>query len=104
MKKALAMAVGTIALPITVATKCEYCVCVMMLWFSPNNAEIVPNVRPVDIISEYYIPWCPTWLKARTVGTSGTIFETIFAASRMRNTNGLAMRAGTDTKDPARMK
>ena len=51
MKNALAITVGTTALPMTVATRYEYCACEMMPWFRPKSAEIVPNVRPVDIIS-----------------------------------------------------
>ena len=43
--------VGMTALAITVPTRNEYCTCVMMWWLRPNKDEIVPNVRPVDIIS-----------------------------------------------------
>jgi hypothetical protein len=52
MKNALAIAVGITALPITVATRSEYWDCVIMPWFRPKRAEIVPNVNPVDIMSE----------------------------------------------------
>jgi hypothetical protein len=51
MNHAFAMTVGMTALPITAATRYEYCADVMMPWFSPKSAEIVPNVSPVDIIS-----------------------------------------------------
>ena len=46
-----AMTVGMTALPITAATRYEYCADVMMPWFSPKSAEIVPNVSPVAINS-----------------------------------------------------
>jgi len=51
MNHAFANMVGTTALPITVATRYEYCACVMIPWLNPNSDEIVPNVSPVDIIS-----------------------------------------------------
>ena len=44
------MSVGITALPMTAATRCEYWAGVMMPWLRPNNAEIVPNVNPVDIM------------------------------------------------------
>lgn len=50
MKNELAIIVGMTALPITVATKKEYCAWLMIPWFNPKRAEIVPNVKPVDII------------------------------------------------------
>jgi hypothetical protein len=48
-KAKLAMSVGTTALPMTTATRKEYCPCVTMLWDKPYRDEIVPKVRPVDI-------------------------------------------------------
>jgi len=48
-KKAFAIKVGTTALAMTVATNTEYCPLVMIWWDSPNRAEMVPKVRPVDI-------------------------------------------------------
>jgi len=50
MKKALAMRVGITALPITAATRCEYCAPVMTPRVRPKSAEIVPKVRPVYIM------------------------------------------------------
>ena len=49
MKNAFAITVGTTALPMTVATRYEYCAWEMMPWLRPKSAEIVPNVRPGDI-------------------------------------------------------
>ena len=46
-----AITVGTTALAITVATRKEYCFWETMPCEKPYNAEIVPKVRPVDIIS-----------------------------------------------------
>ena len=56
MNQAFANIVGTTALPITVATRCEYCVWSMIPCVNPNNEEIVPNVSPVDIMSVKYSP------------------------------------------------
>ena len=46
------MAVGMIAVPMTVATRKEYWACVMIRCCSPNNDAMVPKVRPVDIMRE----------------------------------------------------
>ena len=43
------MIVGTTALAMTAATRKEYCSSVTKPCDKPNRAEIVPNVRPVDI-------------------------------------------------------
>ena len=48
-KNALAISVGTTALATTAATTAEYCALVITPCDNPNSAEIVPNVRPVDI-------------------------------------------------------
>jgi hypothetical protein len=45
------MNVGMTALAMTVATSAEYCAWEMIPWLNPYRAEIVPNVRPVDIKS-----------------------------------------------------
>src|SRR5216684_4593098 len=50
-KIALAIIVGMTALAITAATKKEYCSGVTNSCVSPYKADIVPNVRPVDIKS-----------------------------------------------------
>lgn len=42
IKDALAMAVGTTALPITVATRCEYCASVMMWWLHGYSEAMPP--------------------------------------------------------------
>jgi len=49
--KKLAIIVGTTALPMTAATRKLYCAWSMMPWLSPNSAEMVPKVRPVDMSS-----------------------------------------------------
>ncbi len=46
-----ATTVGTTALAITVPTTNEYWAWLMILWFRPKSADIVPNVSPVDIMS-----------------------------------------------------
>jgi hypothetical protein len=50
-KNALAIKVGTTALATTAATTAEYCARVITPCDSPKSADIVPNVRPVDISS-----------------------------------------------------
>ena len=50
-KASPAIKVGTTALVMTTATRKEYCSCVTMLCEKSYNAEIVPNVSPVDIIN-----------------------------------------------------
>src|SRR6266542_6474348 len=51
MNQALAIIVGTTALPMTAATRFEYWGGVMIPWLRPNNADMVPKVSPVDIMS-----------------------------------------------------
>jgi hypothetical protein len=51
MKKIFAMMVGMSALPMTTATRYEYCAWDTIPWDKPYSAEIVPNVRPVDMRS-----------------------------------------------------
>src|SRR5262249_35714639 len=55
-KNAWARTVGTIALAMTTATRIEYCRWSIFPLLSPNSAEIVPNVSPVDIRSVVYFP------------------------------------------------
>ena len=50
MDQAFAITVGMTAVPITVATRCEYCAWLMTPCCNPNRAEMVPKVSPVDII------------------------------------------------------
>jgi hypothetical protein len=50
MKNAFAMSVGTTALATTAAMRYEYCASVMMPCVSPKSAEMLPKVRPVDIM------------------------------------------------------
>jgi hypothetical protein len=57
-QKALAIKVGTTALHVTAATSREYCAWSTTLWKSPNSAEIVPNVRPVEMSSVVCIACC----------------------------------------------
>lgn len=57
-KKALAIRVGSTALPITAATSAEYWARSISWCDRPNNAEIVPKVRPVDISNVVYMPSC----------------------------------------------
>nr|WP_059175816.1 hypothetical protein [Thermodesulfovibrio aggregans] len=52
----MAIIVGITALPITAAIRSEYWVWSIIPCVNPNNAEIEPNVRPVDIRSVVYIP------------------------------------------------
>ncbi len=49
------MSVGTTALPMTAAIRSEYCASSTMPWDSPNSAEMLPKVRPVDISSVVYM-------------------------------------------------
>src|ERR1700674_5069390 len=69
MKNALAISVGTTALATTPATTTEYCDWSMMPWERPNSAEMVPNVRPVDISSVVYILYFCCWTN-NSVGAS----------------------------------
>lgn len=54
----MAISVGTTALPITAAIRNEYCASLTMPWESPNSAEMLPNVSPVDMSSVVYIDSC----------------------------------------------
>jgi len=56
MNQAFAIRVGITALAITAATSAEYWDWSTIPFDSPNNDEIVPNVRPVDISSVVYMP------------------------------------------------
>ena len=49
LKNAWAIIVGTMALRITTVTRTVYSSLVMILWFKPNRALIVPKVSPVDM-------------------------------------------------------
>ncbi len=51
MKNAFAISVGTTALPMTAATRYEYCASVRPPWLSPKRAEMVPNRRLVSTMS-----------------------------------------------------
>ena len=62
------MMVGTTALPMTAATRIEYCDWLMMPCESPNRDEIVPKVRPVDIKRVVYIASGSGDLKILVVG------------------------------------
>src|SRR6266568_1672238 len=68
MNQALAIRVGTTALAITAATSAEYCAWSTIWCDKPNNAEIVPNVRPVDMSSVVYIPSFLGEAKIRVTG------------------------------------
>jgi hypothetical protein len=52
-----------------------------MIWFvSPNSAEIVPKVRPVDISSVVYIPSRGSTVNIRVNGRIPANFVTILIA------------------------
>jgi hypothetical protein len=76
----------------------------MMPCDNPNNEEMVPKVSPVDIKRVVYIPSLCGEPKARVTGYTPTILVMSLTTSITRNAAGAAIRSGTDTKDPARMK
>ena len=100
----MAIKVGTTALPITAAIKNEYCASLTMPCVSPNNAEMLPKVSPVDISSVVYRPSRRGDLNMRVIGYTPTNLVAIFAASKSRKAIGAATSADTETNDPARMK
>src|SRR5438445_5246313 len=100
----LAMSVGTTALAITAATRAEYCAWVTMPCDRPNRDEMVPKVRPVDINRVVYMPSFGGDRNAWVTGYTPAILVTTLTASIRRNAAGAAIRAGTETKEPARMK
>ena len=96
-KNALAMTVGTTALPITAATKDEYCALVTIPWDRPNSAEMLPNVRPVDIRSVVYMPSIRGIRNVRVTGYTPAILVSILASSSIAKAAGAATKAGRET-------
>src|SRR5258708_12751105 len=95
---------GTTGLAMTGATRAEYCPCVTMPCDRPNRDEMVPKVRPVDINSVVYIPSFTGDRNAWVTGYTPAILVATLTVSIRRNAAGAAIRAGTETKEPARMK
>ena len=67
----------------------------------PNNAEIDPKVRPVDIISVVYMPSRLSNLKYRVNGKMPTNFVTIFIARKTAISPAPAISAFASISDPA---
>ena len=101
---ALAITVGITALAITVATSDEYWAWSIIPCERPNNAEMVPNVSPVDIRRVVYIASLFGAENSLVTGYTPTIFVPILTARKNRNAAGAATSAGIETNEPARMK
>ena len=73
-----------------------------MMWFvSPNNAEIDPKVRPVDIINVVYMPSRLSNLKYRVNGKMPMNFVAIFIARKAAIRPAPAISAFASINDPA---
>jgi hypothetical protein len=89
------------ALPITAVTSTVYWPRSMMALVSPNSAEMVPNVKPVDISRVVYMPSRGSKRKARVSGKMPTNLVAILMARRTTISPAAPTIAGKSTSEPA---